>query len=354
VREALAALADDDAAVMEALTRVLALHARLEERLAELEGSLVRQVHERLAELEGGLARQLDERVAALARALAQPAQAAWPVIATTRETLLEPELDLVAHLAPGLEPRVAIDVGANRGRYSRALLDLGFRVHALEPNPAAREALAAELGARPGLTVHAVAAGAEDGEASLRLVENPDGQYGDPSQYASLSGLALAPGLVVAGSVRVPVRRLDSLAREHAIAPSLVKVDAEGFDLEVLRGMGELRPAVLLAEFWDDAVPMSSPGAKNRLPDLVAQARKLGLAWHLVVFRRWAEDRPAFYGGMSDSPERSWGNVVFFADRARYEDARAFLAGAIAEARFTKSPAVPPEVPPPAPPGQR
>jgi FkbM family methyltransferase len=266
------------------------------------------------------------------------PARAdTWPVIVTARPGLVEPELELIAHLAPALEPRVAIDVGAHHGRFSEVLLDLGFEVHALEPNPAALDVLLARLGDRPGMTVHRAAAGAEDGEAELGLVANPAGDYIDPTQFASISGLPLPEGLVRAGSVRVPLRRLDSLVREQGmVEPTLVKVDAEGFDLEVLRGLGALRPAVQLAEFWDDALPFSAPGAKNRLRDLVAHARQQGAAWHLVVFRRWGDDRPAFYSGLSDSPERAWGNVIFFMDRALFERARAFLSGLLPEARFT------------------
>ena len=157
-------------------------------------------------------------------------------------------------------------------------------------------------------------------------------------SQFASLAGLPLPPGLAPSGSIQVEVRRLDTLSRELGIGtPTLVKVDAEGFDLEALRGLGALEPAVLIAEFWDDAMPFSSKGAKNRLPDLVAHARRHGLPWHLVVFRRWGDGRPAFFGGHSDSPERSWGNVLFFSDHARFEQARAFLAGVIPQARFVE-----------------
>jgi FkbM family methyltransferase len=312
-RRLLEALVEDDAAVMEALGQLL-------DRVGSVHAALERRPNG----FEGGLGNAPDP----------------FPVIATARERLIEPELELLGWLAPELEPRLAVDVGAHHGRFAGALLDLGFEVHALEPNPAARVELERRLAGRPGLTVYPVAAGGEEGEADLRLVADQSGRYTDPTQFASLAGLPLPEGLVAAGTVRVPVRRLDALVRERGLrAPSVVKVDAEGFDLDVLRGLGELRPALQIVEFWDDALPFSARGARNRLPDLVAHARAHGAPFHLVVFRRWGDDRPAFYAGWTASPERSWGNVLFFRDQALFERSRGYLADLLPEARFVAKP---------------
>lgn len=321
-RELLEALAEDDAAVLSALAQLL----------EEVRSSGTAQ--EALAKQVEAIA----DRQAALAAGLEQRASGGdgFPVIPTSREELLEPELSVLALLAPSLSPRLALDVGAHRGRFTRALLDLGFEVHALEPNPEVRAELLQRLEGRAGLTVHACAAGAEAGEGSLELVADPGGQFSDASLFSSLAGLPLAEGLVRAGSVAVPVRRLDALVRELGLpAPSLVKVDAEGTDLDVLRGLGDLWPPLLLAEFWDEALPFSAPGARNRLPDLVAHARGRGARFHLAIFRRWGDDRPAFFAGWATPPERSWGNVLFFTERALFEQARQHLAALIPEARF-------------------
>jgi FkbM family methyltransferase len=329
-RELLEALAEDDAAIMSALAQLLEeVRAAGAVRTAALE-ALAEQV-EAISNRQAALAAGLEER---------GPGADPFPLIRTSREELLEPELSVLALVAPSLSPRLALDVGAHQGRYSRALLDLGFEVHALEPNPAARAELVRRLEGRTGLTVHACAAGAEAGEGSLGLVAGASGRYADPSLFGSLAGLPLPEGLVRAGSVTVPVCRLDALLRERGLpAPSLVKVDAEGTDLDVLRGLGDLWPPVLLAEFWDEALPFSAPGAKNRLQDLVAHARGRGARSHLVVFRRWGDDRPAFFAGWTSPPERSWGNVLFFTERALFEQARQHLATLIPEARFVPAP---------------
>lgn len=358
-RELMEALAEDDAAIMDALSRILeqlrgeaaarqaaleqlsrrveAVAARQEVLIRQLEGGRTCPVHP-----EGCPANAHDNRLRLLEQRVEGTAAGrpdTFPVVPTSRTRLLEPELSILALLAPALSPRVAFDVGAHYGEYSRALLDLGFEVHALEPNPAAREELNRRLGGRAGLTVHACAAGAEDGTASLSLVADESGYYSDPTQFASLSGLPPPKGLVRTGNVTVPVRRLDGLARERGLSPSVVKVDAEGYDLAVLRGMGELGPAILVAEFWDEDLPFSGPAAQNRLPDLVAHARAHGAPYHLVVFRRWGDERAAFFSGWTASPERSWGNVTFFADRELFERARQHLATLLPEARFVQAP---------------
>jgi FkbM family methyltransferase len=289
------------------------------------------------AAARGAWQASVDSRLEALVQQVERIADERFPVLRTARPGLLrEAELDLVAGLAPWLKPRLAFDVGAHHGVFSEALLEAGFEVHALEPNPTTCQELTRRLGGRPGFKAHQLAAGSVDGEAELGLVRDVTGNFVEASQFSSLSGLAPPPGLVSTGSVRVLVRRLDSLVRELGIVtPSFIKADAEGTDLEVMRGLGALRPAVLQVEFWDEALPFSGPGATNRVANLVAQARQQGLHWHLVVFRRWGDDRAAFYTGRTGSPERSWGNVVFFAELAMYERARQILAAALPEARF-------------------
>jgi len=337
-RDLLEALADDDAVILDALLRLL--NEAREERAARIADQevLTSRIEAILAGQEEWVRRLTEqgEQLRALERRAAAQASDSFPTIQSSREWLVEPELSVLAHLAPSLSPRLAIDVGAHHGRFTLALLDLGFEVHALEPNPMVRAELVRRLGERTGLTVHAVAAGPEDGQAELGLVADQSGYFSDATQFASLCGLPLPKGLVRAGSVSVPVRRLDAMVHERGLGtPSVVKVDAEGYDLEVLRGLGDLRPPVLLVEFWDEDLPFSGPGAKNRLSDLVAYARTHGAPYHLVIFRRWGDDRQAFFSGLSTSPERSWGNVFFFTERALYEEARRHLADILPEARF-------------------
>lgn len=132
----------------------------------------------------------------------------------------------------------LAVDVGASVGVYSRAFARWAPHTLAVEPNAA----LAAHLRALdlPGLEVVEAAAGAEAGMAQLT----------DPSPSGWRRPTArLGEG----GGWQQPCRveRLDRLVPGDTRA-LVVKIDAEGVELEVLRGMGrllDLRHILVLVE---------------------------------------------------------------------------------------------------------
>jgi FkbM family methyltransferase len=127
------------------------------------------------------------------------------------------------------------VDVGANVGYFSVLAADLGgpsSRVLAFEPHP--RLAGMLELTARhnPGdICVQVAACGSESGTARL---------YVSPEDRNSGLG-SLRSDLHDTKSVEVSVLRLDDCCQERNLRPDLVKIDAEGYELEVLRGCGDL-----------------------------------------------------------------------------------------------------------------
>jgi FkbM family methyltransferase len=126
----------------------------------------------------------------------------------------------------------VAVDVGANHGWFSLVMaLGTGAtgRTHAIEPVPALAGALRRNLALNPHLDVdvHEMAVGAHEGELELHTFE--DLSHGHTSA-ATLGRDHYTTHLV-------PCRRLDDLVAHAA----LVKVDVEGYELEVLSGATKL-----------------------------------------------------------------------------------------------------------------
>jgi FkbM family methyltransferase len=142
-------------------------------------------------------------------------------------------EVHFLRHYLRSIGTRpVVFDVGANRGEYALAALGLrrDARVFAFEPNPE----LAATLERIDSLKVIRAACGSAKGDALLYTDANSAG-----SGFATLqpATLALRPVSHIARH-KVRTLRLDDFIEEHGIeSVSLLKIDAEGHEVEVLRG---------------------------------------------------------------------------------------------------------------------
>lgn len=136
------------------------------------------------------------------------------------------------------IQPDVVLDVGANSGQYGRELRARGFRgqIVSFEPLADAHSELAeAASGDRDWRTVQA-ALGAERGEATIHRASN------SASSSLRAPGAAMAeaaPHLAFESSETVRVERLDDRIGEVCPpeARGFLKVDTQGFELDVLRG---------------------------------------------------------------------------------------------------------------------
>ncbi len=147
---------------------------------------------------------------------------------------------------------------------------------------------------------------------------------YQDSTLYNSLMQHSLCEGLVFTDSVNVTVKSLESLHKSSEIPTdiSLVKIDTEGFDEEVLIGMGEHRYPVVMAEFWDAAIPFAESGAKNKLQGMVKTMKSKGYGWHIAIYRIWGNTEASYYCNHPYSIDNSWGNVFFFQDYDLFTEA--------------------------------
>jgi FkbM family methyltransferase len=135
----------------------------------------------------------------------------------------------------------VVLDVGANAGMYGRQLRRIGFdsRVVSFEPLSDAYAELEELAREDPLWECRRVALGSSDGSAEINVAGN--------STSSSLLGmeerhLESAPESKYVGTEEVPLARLDSIWGELVGEEDRVflKLDVQGFELEVLNGAAE------------------------------------------------------------------------------------------------------------------
>lgn len=148
----------------------------------------------------------------------------------------LDPILDLRAILRRFPNP-VVFDIGANEGQTALKLAKIApaAKIFSFEPNSAVFDVLVKNTRHHPNITPVRTAIGSAAKTATLQIT-------GATVNSSLLDYNKPTGGDVVVREEVVEVRTLDDFCREQKIENiSLLKIDAQGFDLEVLRGASEL-----------------------------------------------------------------------------------------------------------------
>lgn len=132
----------------------------------------------------------------------------------------------------------LVFDIGAHVGDRTGSFLRLGAEVVALEPQPLVFRALRALYGRRRNVTLLAQAAGEVEGDMDLRInTANPTVATVASDFVDAALGAPGWEGQVWDHSVKVNVTTLDALIARHG-APNFIKIDVEGHEPAVLRGL--------------------------------------------------------------------------------------------------------------------
>lgn len=152
--------------------------------------------------------------------------------------------------VAPG---DMAFDIGAHVGSRSRLLLALGVDVVAVEPQPAFADFIERYFAHRlKGL--ERVAVGASLGEITLCISSrHPTVTTASRRFINEVKGSRSFRAVVWDREIRVPVTTLDALI-EHYGKPAFCKIDVEGAEAEILKGLSQ--PLALVAFEYIPAMP--------------------------------------------------------------------------------------------------
>ncbi len=200
------------------------------------------------------------------------------------------------------------LDVGAHTGTSAAYFNKLDWTIHCFEPDPANRQKLVQQYGGLANVTIdtRAVSDRPASGSAFYTSAESTGisalHAFRDSHQEAHRVDVTTVADYVKAKGIR----KVDFL-----------KIDVEGFDLSVLKGVpwDELKPDVIECEYEDaKTIPLG-----HAWEDIARYLRGLGYAvyiseWHPIV--RYGIDhdwrRVAPYPG-HQAPTESWGNILAF-----------------------------------------
>lgn len=143
--------------------------------------------------------------------------------------------LELLELLRPN-PPRVIYDVGANVGTWTLLAKALypEAQVHAFEPLPMHTGKFRAATAALSGVHLHEIGLGAQSARTVLKVTD-----FSDASSLLPLTETGKKQWhLEQVDEVPIQVERLDDWIATHRLpVPDLIKLDVQGFELEVLRG---------------------------------------------------------------------------------------------------------------------
>lgn len=146
--------------------------------------------------------------------------------------------LPSIARYFPEWRPKLFFDVGANIGQSIQEIRALwpAAEIHSFEPVPDTFDALQQAWGDKAGIRTVNMALGSQSGTIPMSVVGTLTGNR------IAKPGEAPRQGFANAKTVEVPIDTLERYAAEAGVDRiSFLKIDAEGHDLEVLKGARRL-----------------------------------------------------------------------------------------------------------------
>lgn len=144
------------------------------------------------------------------------------------------------ALVGPERAPRI-FDIGANVGSKTAIFASLAEQVVAVEPGTAAAKILYERFGRKRNVTIVRKGVGATEATALLHQFDGAEACNTMSSKQARAVDRDAA-GMRSDAVVEVSITTLDDLIAEYGI-PAYIKIDVEGFELEVLKGLSTRVP---------------------------------------------------------------------------------------------------------------
>lgn len=169
-------------------------------------------------------------------------------------------ETEKILELCGNIGDRCVLDVGANIGTISQALLHQGHTVYAIEPQPEVFKLLQINMAATGSSKAYAYnyAVGSEEGVAQM-----PKVHY---SVKGNFGGLGIGQKSIY-GNIEVLVKKLDSLITSQRVG--FIKMDVEGSEIHALIGCARIITRDNPIMYIEDDRPSNSSELHKLIRDL-------------------------------------------------------------------------------------
>ncbi|MEB3255141.1 MAG: FkbM family methyltransferase [Synechococcaceae cyanobacterium] len=201
-------------------------------------------------------------------------------------ETRLHPDWSILSIIGPCNTPHTVLDIGAHAGWFLHCWLDWcpEATVHGFEPFPASFSKANGLYGGDPRVHLHQLAVGSESGRLSFNHLTDSrvSNSFLEPDKQAWES-IAYETGEIE--KIEVPIVTLDEFCTHNNIGDIfLIKIDVQGFEIEVLKGALSVLPRVshILVESAIEPLYLGSPRFSDVFAFLTAQG------FHLASLRAW------------------------------------------------------------------
>jgi len=274
--------------------------------------------------------RQVSEGLDRLRSFLTWSANRVEPWLPAENFSQTEPDYDLAGFLYNFFPSRVAVDIGAQDSEFAKALSEIGYQVFCFASAPGAFENLSVKATCLPRVEIFDLMI-----KASEMAAENP-----------LVNARLMSPnGLEANTATGHPlIRTIASLVSSKTLPPQIdiLKIDTGYADLEVIKGLGPVRPAAIQIEFLsedltlqrgDHHTPVASASEKIKV------MRDLEYYWNIIIFRVDSEDFVRMATNLAGTPKQSWGKIFFFQDYQLFLKAFHWCKGALPRFQATALP---------------
>lgn len=137
----------------------------------------------------------------------------------------------------------LVFDVGANIGQRSEIFAKLARKVIAIEPQPNCVRHLKSRFMFKKNVVIEEAAVGEQAGEATM-WQSNSSGISSMSRRFIETMGKGVFSDESWNKEIQVSIKTLDTLITKHGL-PAFIKIDVEGYELTVLRGLSQPVPLI-------------------------------------------------------------------------------------------------------------